>query len=168
METNNTHLYRMLSWRYAGSTIEDIEDAVAAANCALEESRFLAREPVRNPEAYRTCVAQRFLGRAMQRQRRMVFMDMHGDAGWENLSTNDVQPLRSDDDRQAEHRFDTERILDTLPHQYAQVLALHYLQGLTLEESAHHAGVTPACMRKRHERALKMARRLFDDSTGEE
>ena len=40
-------------------------------------------------------------------------------------------------------------------------MRMHYLEGYTLEEAATKIGVTPECLRKRHERALKWARKKF-------
>jgi DNA-directed RNA polymerase specialized sigma24 family protein len=48
-----------------------------------------------------------------------------------------------------------------MPENYAVVLRKHYMEGLPLEEIARQEGVSGECIRKRHERALRYARKLF-------
>jgi DNA-directed RNA polymerase specialized sigma24 family protein len=78
--------------------------------------------------------------------------------GWDDVGHLGHAPVTS---RGAEASVDAQTVLKALPDHYASILRRHYLDGLTLEELANTEGVTPECMRKRHERAIKYARKIF-------
>jgi RNA polymerase sigma factor (sigma-70 family) len=67
----------------------------------------------------------------------------------------------ADELRALDAKVDAASILTSLPSHYAEVLRMHYLEGLTLDETSRRLGCTAQSVRKRHERALRWARKRF-------
>lgn len=157
METKKNTVYRTLSRRYDKANHDDIEDAVAVADAVAWQVREGGVE-LRNGEAFRTLVARRTLGHSLRRQKKHVYPDRDDLNGWEEIPEADRSNYGGEDPA---IRFDALNILDSAPVNYAEVLRLHYLEGLTFEDAALMLGVKAECLRKRHERALKWARRKY-------
>jgi RNA polymerase sigma factor (sigma-70 family) len=101
------------------------------------------------------------LSRQLQRQRRFLYPDHDPFLPWKDLEgAPQVSKIENH-----ESVIDVADILEQAPDTYAEVLRLHYLEGLPLEEAAEKLGVSGACLRKRHERALKWARKHFAPQT---
>lgn len=156
MEIDATQIYATLYRRYERAEHEDIQDAVAESHATA----WIARESgkvLHNVDAFCTVVAKRALSRELQRQLRQIYPDRDAYVQWSDLEGGlelSQQPV-------AEELFDAQAMLDEAPDRYAEVLRLHYLEGKSLEEAAQLLGVSSACVRKRHQRALEWARRRF-------
>lgn len=157
MDIDRSELYRYLTRRYSYVDVEEVRDAVQSAIAATWE-RSVLREPPQNLQAYSTVVAQRMLMRQIEYRRRHLNPSGILQNGWDDVGYLGHAPVTS---RSAEANVDAQTVLKALPDHYASVLRRHYLDGHTLEELAHSEGVTPECMRKRHERAIKCARKMF-------
>lgn len=149
MQIDRNELYRILSRRYVGTMADDIHEAIQYAVVVAYESS-MAREPLQNVQAYVTTVAHRALARFAEARRKVVRSEVAADEQMADLERHD-------------DRVDALVILGALPPSYAEVLRRHYLEGQTLEEIARGQGVTGQSIRKRHERALKLARRIFTE-----
>jgi len=158
MERSTAYLYRLLTRQFAGVDKEDVRDAIGAAQLVTCERAMMAREPVLNEEAFMTCVARRALNVSVKRKKRLQYPQDAGDEGW---AIFEREYLYNEPSETLDATVDSRRLLETLPHSYAEVLRLHYLEGITLDEASRRLGITAECMRKRHERALRMARRLL-------
>ena len=150
-------VYRTLYRRYDSADPDDIDDAVATADVVAWQAREGGVE-LRNADAYRTLVAKRTLGHALKRLRKHVYPDRDESLGWSTIPDADVSKYGNEDPAIA---LDANGIIDKAPVNYAEVLRLHYLEGLTFEDAATRLGVTAECLRKRHERALKWAKKKF-------
>lgn len=157
MEIDRSELYRYLTRRYSYVDVEEVRDAVQSAIAATWE-RSVLREPPQNVQAYSTVVAQRMLMRQIEYRRRHLNPTGILQNGWDDVGYLGYSSITS---RDAEASVDAQTVLNALPDRYANILRRHYLDGHTLEELAHNEGVTPECMRKRHERAIKCARKMF-------
>lgn len=157
MRINRSELYRMLTRRFKYVDTEDVVDAVQTAVATTWEVAIL-REPPRNPQAYSTVVAHRVMCRMIEHRRRFFrpYQDLR--FGTPDADVMDPSLLTVDD---ADSTVDAHTVLESLPVIHADVLRRHYLEGRPLEEIARLEGVTAECMRKRHERAIKHARKLF-------
>lgn len=67
-----------------------------------------------------------------------------------------------------ELRSRVERALDRLPEHYREILVLHYLEDLSLEEAAAVLAVPRETAKKRHLRGLRELRRLLAGESGSE
>lgn len=157
MDIDRTELYRYLTRRYSYVDVEEVQDAVQSAIAATWEVSVL-REPPRNAQAYSTVVAHRMLIRQIEYRRRHMRPSYSLPNGWDDLIELAPPPISS---RCVEAQVDAQTVLEALPCHYAEILRRHYLDGKTLDELARTDGVTPECMRKRHERAIKCARKMF-------
>ena len=108
-----------------------------------------------------TTVAKRSLSREIRRQRRMVRPDNGEHITWERVERERIEPL----DQESVHAtaIDAADIMQAMPPTYAEVMRLYYLEGLTHEQVAERIGISHACVRKRHERAIKWARKTFGE-----
>lgn len=136
---------------------DDIDDAVAVADAVAWQAREGGVE-LRNADAYRTIVAKRALGHALKRQRKHVYPDRDDSIAWSTIPEAEVSAYGYED---PSIPIDARGIISQAPVNYAEVLRLHYLEGLTFEDAAVRLGVSAECLRKRHERALKWARKKF-------
>ena len=156
MEINAGQIYSTLFRRFDKADHEDIQDALAESHVAA----WVARESgmvLHNVDAFCTVVAKRTLSRQLQRQKRFLYPDHDPVLKWKDL---EGAPQVSKTEIH-ETVIDVADILEQAPESYAEVLRLHYLEGLPLEEAAEKLGVSGACLRKRHERALKWAKKQF-------
>lgn len=158
MERTTSYLYRLLTRQFVGVDKEDVRDAIGTAHLVTCERAMMAREPILNQEAFMTCVARRALNVAVKRKKRHQFPQDGGNEGWAMFER---EHLYIEPAEQIDAVVESHRLFESLPVSYAEVLRLHYLEGITLDEASKRLGVTPECMRKRHERALRMARRLL-------
>ena len=158
MERSSGYLYRLLTRQFVGADKEDVRDAIGTAQLVACERTMMAREPVMNQDAFMTCVARRVLNSSVKRKRRHQFPQEGGDEGWAMFER---EHLYIEPAEQMDAVVESQMLFESLPVSYAEVLRLHYLEGITLDEASKRLGVTPECMRKRHERALRMARRLL-------
>jgi RNA polymerase sigma factor (sigma-70 family) len=154
-------LYRYLSRCFPVMKPDDVFDAINEARGEhLRQSLEFGRV-VENVAAYTTVVARRSLARAFRRRLTIVSFEQAGD-GVVEAATDRVDVARFDEEERAlDATVDAARILTDLPPQYAQVLRMHYLEGLTLDETSRRLGCTAQSVRKRHERALRWARKRF-------
>lgn len=160
MYADYSQLYRMLSRRYSRSRHDDVCEAIQAAAVVTYEATVL-RESPRNLEAYMTTVARRTLTKILNERTRRSSHPLNNSGDHEIY---DEEMLVADLPKHDEE-IDAHSIIKRLPLQYSDLLRQHYLEGKPLEEIARNSGVSGACIRKRHERALKRARVLFGIST---
>lgn len=158
MERSTTYLYRLLSRQFAGVDRDDVQDAISTAQLVRFERTLTLREPVLNEEAFMTCVARRALNVAVKRKNRHYFPQEAGEEGWAMFER---EYMYFEPEAELDASLESKRLLESMPSNYAEVLRMHYLEGITLDEASKRVGVTPECMRKRHERALRMARRAL-------
>lgn len=158
MERSTGFLYRLLTRQYAGVDKEDVRDAIGTAQLVTYERAMMLREPVLNEEAFLTCVARRTLNVMVKRKKRHVFPQDGGDEGWAMFER---EYLVNEPTEELDAIIESNHLLEVLPENYAEVLRLHYLEGITLDEASKRVGVSAECMRKRHERALRLARRML-------
>ncbi|MDZ4744991.1 MAG: sigma factor-like helix-turn-helix DNA-binding protein [bacterium] len=157
MERSTAYLYRLLTRQFAGVDKDDVRDAIGTAQLVTAERVMMVREPVLNEEAFMTCVARRALNVMVKRKKRHDYPQA-GDESWRLFER---QHLSANSELELDASIESRRLLEVLPVSYSEVLRLHYLEGITLDEASKRVGVSAECMRKRHERALRMARRLL-------
>ena len=157
MSTVNNEIYSSMYRRFSLADPEDIHDAVAASGIAVWEARESGVQ-VYNEPAFRTCVARRYLSRHLRWSSKYIHPDQEETLTWEKLAELKGANLYVE---HHEECVDASTVLDSAPELYAEVLRLHYLEGMTFQEIADDQGVTSDCVRKRHERALKWARKKF-------
>jgi len=163
MEINAAEIYASLARRFNRLGPDDLDDAIADSRATA----WMAREAgvtLHNVDAFCTVVARRSLTRMMREQRRVLHPDHDPLVGWEDLEGGSA--IAVEEDRDA--HIDAHDVLAQAPDLFAEVLRLHYLEGLSLEEAAKQLGVSGACLRKRHERALKWARERFTSGSDRE
>lgn len=157
MDIDRSEIYRYLTRRYAYVDVEEVRDAVQSAVAATWE-RSVMREPPQNIQAYSTVVAHRMLLRQIEYRRRHLSPSGMMANGWDDIGYFGHSAASP---RTAEANVDALTVLKALPDHYSSILRRHYLDGMTLEELAESDGVTPECMRKRHQRAIRYARKMF-------
>ena len=157
MYVDRNELYRVLTRKYHGMQRDDVHEAVQHAVVVAYEACIM-REPPHNIQAYVTTVASRALARSKSYSRKFVHPERDTFDGW-SLLEEDSSILRATEDHAT--TVDAGRVISAMPEHYATVLRKHYIEGLPFEEIARQIGVTAECVRKRHERALKHARKLF-------
>lgn len=161
MESTPSSLYRVISRQFPSAhpddVVEAIREAVYVAFVTVRE-RCLS---VYNVDAFMTTVAKRSLSRELRRQRRMVRPDNGEHITWDRVESERAEPL----DQESAHAtvIDATDIMQAMPPTYAEVMRLYYLEGLTHEQVAERIGISHACVRKRHERAIKWARKTFGE-----
>ena len=156
MEINAAEIYANLARRFSRLGPDDLDDAIAESRATA----WIARESgvtLHNVDAFCTVVARRALTRQMRIQRNAIYPDHDPHLDWEDLEGGSAMAVEEDQDT----AIDARDVLAQAPELYAEVLRLHYLEGLPLEDAAKKMGVSGACMRKRHERALAWARERF-------
>lgn len=162
MEREPADVYRRYERHFPLCSPDDVDDAQSAATIATLYAVRAAREPVHDAPAFEYRVMSRYLMRVSKRKRKHVYPDASDDeSGWAQVEESLARQHSISTENTMEDHLETEGVLRRLPSHYAQVLNLHYLEGLTLEEAARRIGVSGMCMRKRHERALKLARRVL-------
>lgn len=163
MEINTAELYYTIRKHYSSATYEEVLEGYSLARIAEWEMHEQGKE-VRNPTAFCICVVKRFVSSEYRWRNKHVYPDRLGDGAedWDEVEEcRGALGMQSNVDAP----IDAERVLQQSPPRYAEVLRRHYLEGETLDQIARDTGATPACMRKRHERALAWARKhLSEDS----
>jgi RNA polymerase sigma factor (sigma-70 family) len=162
MQTMNAQeLYRCLSRQFPRARTEDVYDAIYGAyECVLMMSDH-SDEQIRNVQAFATVVARRILTKDYYRRRRITNEADVGTATMVVMESLEAADRYRSQEGAEDARMDTERIMTELPEQYAELLRRHYLEGHTFESLAKEYGCSPESLRKRHERALKWARKRF-------
>jgi RNA polymerase sigma factor (sigma-70 family) len=161
MEVDLGSVYRTLAKRFRAVDRNDLDDAVATSRAVMWEVRDQGTV-VHNAEAYCMTVARRELSREVRRQRRHFYPDQVGPEEWGDIGNANAAVVVIEE---PEVQADVNEVLEQAPNLYAEIMRLHYLEGRSLEEIAKHLGITAEAARKRHERALKWARRTFAESS---
>lgn len=157
MSSIRGELHRRIHKYYKEALEDDVDEGIAAANLALWEATRKG-VVIENQRAFSICVAKRYVAGIMQYRTKHLHPEqsegqpVQGTEVWQ-----DMVSVQSNEYA----RLDVATILAESPASYAEVLRKHYLEGETLEEIARETGNTSACIRKRHERALKWARKHF-------
>ncbi len=157
MTVDRNELYRYLTRKYRSASTDDVHDAVQYAVVVAYEASTL-REPPQNVQAYITTVASRALARSYTKSRNIVRSEPQQGDVWDYAVGYGALKAERDVHDAA---VDASSVLHALPATYAEVLRKHYLEGLSFEEIGRNEGVAGAAVRKRHERALKHARKMF-------
>lgn len=154
MEINGSELYRALTRSFVNVTQDDVKEVIQATIVYAWE-QAVVKEPPHNQQAYATVVAKRMLMKAIHHRKRFVYPDRELPHGWETLQEEEgcllTEPLLDDE-------IDARELLRGLPDMYASILRMHYFEGVPLEEIARSVNVKGTTMRKRHQRALTLAR----------
>jgi RNA polymerase sigma factor (sigma-70 family) len=161
MNAAEGQLYRYLTRCFPVMKPDDVYDAMNEARGEqLRQSLALGRV-VENVAAYTTVVARRSLAKAFRRRLTMVSVEQVGESTIEAAAERVDVDRCADELRALDAKVDAASILTSLPSHYAEVLRMHYLEGLTLDETSRRLGCTAQSVRKRHERALRWARKRF-------
>jgi RNA polymerase sigma factor (sigma-70 family) len=160
MLINNQKLTDYLRSRFQLLCEQDITEIVAYAESYIWEVQKDGRV-VEKPDAYAMTIVQRLAIATIRRNQRHLYPDTDEEDAitWDDLCATCGMLT---DSYNPEDDYDAEAVLHEAPEHYAQVLRMHYLEGLDLAQVAKETGLTPACVRKRHERALKWARKYFE------
>lgn len=150
-------VHRRVHGYYKEALDDDVDEGVGVAKLALWEAAVKGVH-IENQRAFSICVAKRYVGSIMRYRAKHVYPDQEVGTSWQTMESWN-QALAVHANTQAE--IDATTVLRESPMHYADVLRKHYLEGETLEEIARESGTTSACIRKRHERALKWARKHF-------
>jgi RNA polymerase sigma factor (sigma-70 family) len=164
MEVDLGSVYRTLARRFRAMDRNDLDDAVATSRAVMWEVRDQG-VVVHNAEAYCMTVARRELSRELRRQRRHFYPDQIGPEEWGEIGHAHAAVVVIE---APEVQADVNEVLEQAPELFAEIMRLHYLEGRSLEEIARVLGISPGAARKRHERALKWARRTFTDPSQEQ
>lgn len=154
MEINGAELYRVLTRSFINVTQDDVKEVIQATIVYAWE-QTTAKEPPLNQQAYATVVAKRMLMKAVHHRKRFIYPDREMPHGWETLQEEEGFLLT---ERPIDDEIDARELLRGLPDMYASILRMHYMEGLPLEEIARTVKVKGNTMRKRHQRALTLAR----------
>ena len=161
MEESAASLYRVIKRQFPSAEREQVVEAVREA---IYVAFMTVRErcvEVYNVEAFMTTVARRSIARELRRQRRIIRPDVGDYISWDAVESDGPSVRDVESDHAAS--IDAADIMQAMPPTYAEVMRLYYLEGLTHEQVAERIGITPACVRKRHERAIKWARKTFGE-----
>lgn len=161
MEESTASLYRAIKRQFPSAEREQVLDALQEAACVTYMTMRERCVEVYNVDAFMTTVARRSIARELRRQRRMVRPDAGDYISWDSVEGD--QPTLRDEEAYHASSIDAADIMQAMPPTYAEVMRLYYLEGLTHEQVAERLGATPACVRKRHERAIKWARKTFGE-----
>lgn len=162
MQTKDAQeLYKSLSRQFPRARAEDVYDAIYDAYECVLIAHDRAEDQIRNIQAFATVVARRILTKDHYRHRRIANETDLGSATMVVMESQEATLAYRRTERAEEARLDTERIMMELPNQYAELLRRHYLEGCTFEQLAKEYGCSAESLRKRHERALKWARKRF-------
>lgn len=157
MEIDKSELYRMITRTFPRTMYDDVHDVIQATVVYSWEKQQL-QEPPDNQQAYATVIARRMMSKLMQHRQRFVYPDRETTHSWESLQEEHVC-LRSE--QNVEQDIDVQLVLGVLPGHYATILKRHYLEGAPLCEIADELKVSPPALRKRHQRALTLAREFI-------
>ncbi|MCU0329810.1 MAG: sigma-70 family RNA polymerase sigma factor [Candidatus Kapabacteria bacterium] len=162
MQTKDAQeLYKCLSRQFPRARAEEVYDAIYDAYECVLMAHERDEDLIRNVQAFATVVARRILTKDYYRQRRIANETDLGSATMVVMESQEAALAYQQTERAEEARLDTERIMSELPDHYAELLRRHYLDGCTFEQLAKEYGCSPESLRKRHERALKWARKRF-------
>jgi len=160
VEIMNAEIYRSLTRKFDKAGNDDIYDAMStSALVILERSPLL--EPIQNQDAFRVVVARRELIRRHKKLDPLLFPDGDAVNTWEKVAIATHSYVEA---HTTENKSDVARVLESIPERYSEVLRMHYLEGMTMEEIAVKLNLKSHCIRKRHERALKVAKKVFSSS----
>lgn len=151
MEIDLGAFYRTLARSFRTVDRCDLADAIATSQAVVWEVRDQGTV-VHNVEAYCTTIARRYLSREVRRRRKHTCLDLLDPEVWECMTVEDPDVL-----------VDAHEVLEQAPEMYAEIMRMHYLEGRSFEDIARHLEISPEAARKRHERALKWARRTFQE-----
>lgn len=157
MEVDKSELYRMITRTFPRSMYDDVHDIIQATVVQSWEKQHV-HEPPENQQAYATVVAKRMMLKLVLHRQRFVYPDRETTHSWETLQ-EEQGCLRSE--QNVEQDIDVQCVLRVLPDHYAMILKRHYLEGTPLRQIADELDVSPPAMRKRHQRALTLAREYF-------
>ncbi len=161
MNATEGQLYRYLSRCFPVMKPDDVFDAINEARGEhLRQAMELGRV-VENVAAYTTVVARRSLAKAFRRRLTIMSFEQAGDGVVEAAADRQDVDRFTEESNALDASVDAQSILTDLPPQYAEVLRMHYLEGLTLDETSRRLGCSAQSIRKRHERALRWARKRF-------
>lgn len=149
MEIDLGAFYRTLARSFRTVDRCDLADAIATSQAVVWEVRDQGTV-VHNVEAYCTTIARRYLSREIRRQRKHAALDLLDPEVWETMTMEEPEVL-----------VDAHEVLEQAPEMFAEIMRLHYLEGRPFEDIARVLQISPEAARKRHERALKWARRTF-------
>lgn len=147
-------LQRILYPLFASCMYEDFEDAFSAAQLAVCSFIAIAKEPLYDAEAYARRVMMRELTMTAIRRRRLtpVFSVTADIDEWGSVPIN--HPA-------VDREIDVQILIGALPEKYRSVIRLYYFEGYQLKQIADILEVTVGCIRKRHQRALLLLRRMI-------
>lgn len=154
MDIDKSELYRMITRTFPRTHYDDVHDVIQAT-VAIEWECLQNREAPLNRQAYATVVARRMMMKMVHHRQRFVYPDRESAHGWETLQEEKGCLLT---EQQSECELDVQQVLRGLPEHYATILRRHYLEGASLRAIADEMNVAPPAMRKRHQRALSLAR----------
>lgn len=158
MKLNYREIARaMQPWR-RNSPMEDVRDAISSATVVLLERLTIAEKSVDNIQAFVTTVARRILSN-IERQRRVIDSSDAWDAT--RYMKYEQKYLSVDEEAALDDQFETTMLMESLPIPYADVLRRRYLDGYSFEEISAETGISAACLRQRHARALRAARKIL-------
>jgi len=159
MEISERHLSRIIQSAFRQLSADDIEDVLAEVRSAIFTAQS-AGKVILNVHAYSCTVAKRRASVYARQKRRYVSAEadpLDDSEGWTVLDTLTADAGSGN----CEDEIDVASVLREVPRHYATVLRRHYLEGEDFGLIASAEGVSDVCIRKRHERALKWARKRF-------
>lgn len=154
MEINGSELYRVLTKSFVNITQDDVREVIQATMVYTWE-KTVVKEPPYNQQAYATVVAKRMLMKTIHHRKRFVYPDREMPHGWETLQEEEGYLLC---EPPLDEEIDAREVLRGLPEMYSSLLRMHYFEGMPLEEIARSYNIKGPTMRKRHQRALTLAR----------
>jgi RNA polymerase sigma factor (sigma-70 family) len=157
MHIDYSELYRLLTRSFRKARYDDVRDVIQATIVHAWEHNVV-KEPLVNEQAFANVVARRMMQKIVNYRQRFVYPDRESAHGWETLQIEEGCLLT---EQHTDTELDVENVLKVLPDHYAWVLRRHYLEGTPLCEIAKELDVEAPTMRKRHERALSVARKFF-------
>jgi len=164
MMHGDSYLYRLLTRRFPTMHADDVVDAIYEAREAHLQQAMRVGRVVENVVAYTTVVAKRALSRTHRRKMLVLTEEYIGEGQLEACLDKADADRFSEEVDALDASIECGRILERIPVNYAEVLRMHYLEGITLDETSKRLGCSPQCIRKRHERALRWARKRFGSS----
>lgn len=158
MHVQRAEIHAALTRRFDRMHPDDVDDAVAESHIVAWQASQ-AGTVIANPDAFCTVVAKRHLIRRSHEQQRFIYPDRDESVQWSDV---EGAPGMAQEPM-TEYLYDAQEVLKEAPAQYADLLRLHYLEGLTFEMIAERLCMSSDCARKRHQRALRWARNHFKD-----
>lgn len=154
MEVDKSELYRLITRTFPRSMYDDVHDVMQVSIVQTWLRRAMKEPPV-NQQAYASAIAKRLMSKLVHHRNRFVYPDRETMRGWETLQEERGCLVH---EQSTDESLDIQRVLKVLPEHYAYVLRRHYLEGISLRQIADELCVTAPAMRKRHQRALQLAR----------